>query len=111
MYLYLGCGPLPGFQSTPRLLPFFLGEFQPKPPFPTGQLGGGLATPNLYTFWLLETLTFVPLLCIPSLKTVATLQGIYVPAAPNDSGLTVGGVWALVQPPRGQSVQYVAWRG
>eukprot|EP00434_Breviolum_minutum_P019704 symbB.v1.2.017383.t1/scaffold1357.1/size159079/1 len=43
-------------------------------------------------------------------KSTGNPMGIYVPAAPNDSGLTVGGVWALVQPPRGQSVQYAGFR-
>lgn len=37
-------------------------------------------------------------------------MGIYVPAAPNDSGLSVGGAWALVQPPRNQVLQYAGFR-
>ncbi|CAK9081519.1 3'-hydroxymethylcephem-O-carbamoyltransferase (3'-hydroxymethylcephem-O-CASE) (CCT) [Durusdinium trenchii] len=36
--------------------------------------------------------------------------GIYVPAAPNDSGLSVGGAWSLVQPAEKQQLQYAGFR-
>ena len=41
-------------------------------------------------------------------KRTESLQGLHVTAAPNDSGLTVGGSWAIVPPNQWQPLQYAA---
>ncbi|CAJ1334230.1 unnamed protein product [Effrenium voratum] len=35
---------------------------------------------------------------------------VYVPPSPNDSGLTLGGIWAITPPPVQQSLQYLGFR-
>eukprot|EP00933_Yihiella_yeosuensis_P030793 TRINITY_DN24362_c0_g1_i8.p1 TRINITY_DN24362_c0_g1~~TRINITY_DN24362_c0_g1_i8.p1 ORF type:complete len:670 (+),score=99.67 TRINITY_DN24362_c0_g1_i8:273-2012(+) len=73
-------------------------------------LSGGSALNVLANQYIRETLTQASQTGSSSRRSPKKPLDVYVPPAPNDAGLTVGGIWAVTPPRFPQSLQYVGFR-